>query len=150
MKSGRDMVLTDLARSLIPQIDETITQAQRLLGEPDFDPAKLTQRFVIGTADSVVMTLGPPLAEVLEAEAPGASAQFLDPHEETLQDVLLGTVDLVIAPPSPGRPNAERAARRAIRRRVRLRSAQGTSIGGIGHTSWVLAQRPGTGAMLNP
>ena len=98
VKSGRQMVLTDLARSLIPQIDETIGHVQRLLGGPDFDPAALEQRFVIGTADSVVMTLGPPLAAALAAQAPRASVQFVDARTETLRDAELGAVDLVIVP----------------------------------------------------
>lgn len=98
VRSGREMLLTDMARSLIPQIDETLAHVQRLLGGPAFDPAELDRNFVIATADSAVMTLGPPLAARLEEEAPKASVHFIDPRGEMQGELARGVIDLIVAP----------------------------------------------------
>lgn len=98
VRSGRQMVLTDLARTLIPQIEEAVTSVQKLLDTPDLDPASLTRRFVIATADSVVMSIGPQLLARLTDLAPSVSIQFIGLGSETFAQGKAGEVDLLIGP----------------------------------------------------
>ncbi|MCH9671892.1 MAG: LysR family transcriptional regulator [Gammaproteobacteria bacterium] len=98
IRSGRQMQLTDLAQSLIPQIDAAVGSIQTLLDTPDLDPALLNREFVVATADSVTMTIGPPLTAELMGVAPQVSAQFVSIDSGSLQQGKTGEVDLLIGP----------------------------------------------------
>ncbi len=98
VRSGRQMLLTDLARELIPQIEEAVTSIQKLLDTPDLDPTTISRRFVIATADSVVMSIGPGLLSRLTARAPSVSIQFVGLGSETCAQGNAGELDLLIGP----------------------------------------------------
>ncbi len=98
IKSGRQMLLTDHAKALIPQIEETVGSIQKLFDTPDLDPSTLTRQFVIGTADSVVMTIGPGLLSTVMQAAPALSLQFVSIGSETLSQGKTGEIDLLIGP----------------------------------------------------
>ena len=98
VRSGRQMLLTDLARALTPQVEEAVASFQKLLDTPDFDPGTLTRQFVIATADSVMMTIGPALTARLMQDAPQASLQFIGLSGPAIEHVRSGDVDLVVGP----------------------------------------------------
>ncbi len=98
IKSGRQMLLTDLAKTLIPQVDEAVGSIQALFDTPDLDPGTLSRQFVIGTADSVMMTVGPVLVESLTSLAPAVSVQFVSLGAESLRQMKAGEIDLMIGP----------------------------------------------------
>ncbi|MEM7018817.1 MAG: LysR family transcriptional regulator [Pseudomonadota bacterium] len=98
IKSGRQMLLTDLAKSLIPQAEEAVSSIQKLLDTPDLDPAALSRRFVIATADSVMMTIGPTLISELMYLAPTVSVQFVSVGTESIAQGKTGEIDLLIGP----------------------------------------------------
>ena len=98
VKSGRSMVLTDLARSLIPHVDEAIDGVHRLLSAPAFDPAVISTRFVVSAVDYIVMMIGPPVTAALREVAPSASLQFVNPSSSSVRQFAAGEIDLVIMP----------------------------------------------------
>ncbi len=98
LKSGRQMQLTDLAKSLIPQTEETVASIQKLLDTQDFNPQQLTRRFTIATADSVEMTVGPPLLARIMQAAPAVSIQFVGIGKDTLPQGKTGEIDLFVGP----------------------------------------------------
>ena len=98
IKSGRQMLLTDLAIELIPEVEEAVSSIQKLLDTPNLEPGQLSRRFVIATADSVVMTIGPVLVEELMRLAPAVSVQFVSVGSESVQQSKAGEIDLLIGP----------------------------------------------------
>ncbi len=98
VKSGRKMVLTDYAKSLLPQIDETINNVQQLLGQSGFEPSEVNRRFVVVSADSVIMTIGPKIAAALESHAPKASIQFENLDPVSPGRMSSGVIDVTMIP----------------------------------------------------
>ena len=98
VRSGRQMLLTDLAEALTPQVEEAVASFQKLLDTPDFEPGTLNRQFVIATADSVMMTIGPALTARLMKTAPNASLQFVGLSGPAVEHFRSGDVDLVLGP----------------------------------------------------
>ena len=95
---GRELVLTDKARSLLPMLEQMYAAAENLLGKPAFDPASIEGRFRISTADWVSTLLIPALAPRLSAQAPGLSVQFMQGDRSNSRELRQGSAELLIGP----------------------------------------------------
>jgi DNA-binding transcriptional LysR family regulator len=104
VRVGRDFELTPFARSLLPQVRESV----RLLGgalriTDGFDPATSTLSFTITLSDYALAVLHEPMRRRVKAIAPGVRLAFTE-----LGDDLLGSErallrqDLLIGPPGYG------------------------------------------------
>jgi DNA-binding transcriptional LysR family regulator len=97
LRSGRKLVLTSLAQSLLPQIDDAAERLSRLFGQPIMDPAKLRRRFVLATPDAVISTIGVRIVEAVRQEAPMVNVQFIPLSATTRRDQL-AIFDLMVGP----------------------------------------------------
>lgn len=98
IKVGREMKPTQLALSLQAQLDESMRMLEELVQAESFDPASLDRRFVISTADTVMLALAEPLIEQLSNQAPGVSVQFVDIGFDMRRSLVSGELDLLIMP----------------------------------------------------
>lgn len=98
VRSGREMLLTPLARELLEPLGETLAGIAALVEAPAFVPAELDREFVVATADPVTMTIGGPLCRRLQAQAPGASVRFVDLGQRDYDRLRGMELDMVIVP----------------------------------------------------
>jgi LysR family transcriptional regulator, nod-box dependent transcriptional activator len=95
---GREMVLTDKAAKLIPVVEDLLTSVDSVFNEPSFDPATSTRRFRIVTADYVSGLLLAAIGNDLAKNAPGVTLHFSQGSGEEPKEILMGFVDMLIAP----------------------------------------------------
>ena len=95
---GREMILTERAARLLPDVERFMETAATFLEERPFDPATANDRFHIATADYVTALLMPGLGPAMEREAPGVRVQITGGAPTTAKDLRQGIIDLVIAP----------------------------------------------------
>ncbi|MEU4236272.1 LysR family transcriptional regulator [Actinoplanes sp. NPDC026619] len=104
VRVGRDFELTPFARSLLPQVRESV----RLLGDAmrvtgGFDPATSTSSLTVALSDYALAVLHEPVRRRIKAVAPGVRLAFTE-----LGDDLLGSErallrqDLLVGPPGYG------------------------------------------------
>ncbi len=98
VKVGREMRPTPLALSLQDQLDETMGSLETLIQKESFVPADLERRFVISTADTIMLALADSLINRLKEEAPGVSIQFVDIKVEDQSQLEAGELDFMVAP----------------------------------------------------
>lgn len=98
VRTGNEMQPTQLALALKTRLNESIEALEHVVERESFDPKKLERRFVVSTADSVVLVLVNSIIGGLREEAPGVSVQFADLQADYLQLVRSGEVDLLIGP----------------------------------------------------
>lgn len=96
--NGRELLLTEKAKALLPQLEQFQMAGESLLGTLEFDPGEITGRFRIASADWLSFLLIPPLHERLNAGAPKASVQFVHGDQNSGEDMRQGMIDMVIAP----------------------------------------------------
>lgn len=102
VRVGREMLPTHFASGLSEPVEQALADLERLLAaEPSFDPARIQRRFVIATADCVVLALGSGLTRALSEAAPGVSVQFVDLQYVEARDLELGRLDFLIRPMLP-------------------------------------------------
>src|SRR6185369_8260809 len=78
VRSGRGMVLTPRAETLVGPLHTLLGDIERLLhGGAAFDPATTERRFVIAATDLLMTLLLPLLLEVIAREAPGITLEFV-------------------------------------------------------------------------
>ncbi|MFM0652795.1 LysR family transcriptional regulator [Paraburkholderia sediminicola] len=98
VQRGREMVLTEKAKELRPEVERLLEQASRLFCAETFDPATAANCFRIATADYVSALVTSRLGPVLQANAPGVSITLTPTPGTTAKDLRLGVVDLIICP----------------------------------------------------
>ncbi|WP_300680956.1 LysR family transcriptional regulator [Nocardioides sp.] len=77
IKVGRDLELTPLARTLLPQVQHTMPMIEQAFGlGKRFRPTQSRRRFVIGASDYAMVVLGPELRRRLRDEAPGVAVEW--------------------------------------------------------------------------
>jgi DNA-binding transcriptional LysR family regulator len=78
VRSGRAMVLTPRAESLVGPLHTLLMDAQRLLqGSSSFEPTTAQRRFVIAAPDFLATLLLPPLLMAAQREAPGITLEVV-------------------------------------------------------------------------
>jgi LysR family transcriptional regulator, nod-box dependent transcriptional activator len=96
--NGRELLLTEKAKALLPQLERFQLAGESLLGSLEFDPSEITHRFRIASADWLSFLLIPLLHERLNANAPKAGVQFVHGDRSSGEDMRQGMIDMVIAP----------------------------------------------------
>lgn len=96
VRSGKDWVLTERARSLEQPVDELLASiAQIVVPQRAFVPEKLEREFRIHTTDLVLSMLGVPIGHALAEAAPNAGLRFMPVLPDDIA-ALRGDVDLGI------------------------------------------------------
>ncbi len=98
LRRGRGMLLTPRARELAQPVNDVVLRLCNLLHGSEFDALSLRREFIVATADPVVMTIGGPLCQRLQQQAPQASVRFVDIHSSDYDRLRNLEVDLVIVP----------------------------------------------------
>src|SRR4026208_240715 len=97
VRSGRGMVLTPRAESLVTPLHTLLMDAERLLGGgAPVDPATTARRFVIAAPDFLATVLMPALLDAAAREAPGTSLEIV-PSSRRGNAWLLETGDVDLA-----------------------------------------------------
>lgn len=97
--SGRQLVLTPFARSLLDPLRETMGHVEALVGATvQFDAATSHRRFVIVTSDYLMGVVIPHAAACIANEAPSITLEFSLPGAELPARFSAGEVDLVVTP----------------------------------------------------
>lgn len=100
--SGRTMMLTHKAESLVGPIADILRQAERVLDTKKFDPATAIRRFKIGMGDYVGFLLMPRLLNALETDAPNVTIHATWTGKDMASRLKLREVDLSIGAQPPG------------------------------------------------
>ena len=98
VRVGREMKPTPLALSLQGQLEQSMSMLEALMQSERFDPKTLSRRFIISTADTVMLTLAEPLIEQLSQEAPEVAVQFVDITSNVNRSLTAGEFDVLIMP----------------------------------------------------
>ena len=93
-----EMQPTQLALALQEELDGSIEALERVVEREGFDPKRLERRFVISTADIVVLALVNKVIAGLQYEAPGVTVQFEGIQADYPHLVRTGEVDLLVGP----------------------------------------------------
>jgi len=105
VRSGQGVEPTPRALALWPAVRDALTLLQDSLAPGSFDPATARSTLVLAMADATASTLVPPLARIIEQEAPGISIRVVplttrDPRrllEEDAADMAVGYFPFVLA-----------------------------------------------------
>lgn len=95
---GREMVLTEKASRLVPEIENVLESISALVKEERFDPRSSTHRYKIVTADYISSVLLSAMSRRLAVEAPGISMHVSLGGNSVSKEIQMGLVDLLIAP----------------------------------------------------
>lgn len=101
VRRGREMVLSERAKRLVPEVDRVLALAGQLLQRRDFDPSTAQTRFTIATADYVSALVASRLGPMLQTEAPGVTLSLRPTPGSSARDLLSGSLDLIICPNLP-------------------------------------------------
>ena len=98
VKVGREMQPTPLARSIEDRLHACMVAIEELVQQERFDPSVLSRRFLVATADTVVLAIASALIDRLQAAAPTVSVQFVDMQGIDPQALRTGELDMIIMP----------------------------------------------------
>jgi LysR family transcriptional regulator, nod-box dependent transcriptional activator len=98
VRVGRSMTATNYALSLAAPLEQVLGRIEAVMTPQDFDPHDVERRFVIATADSVVLGLAPALINRLADVAPKVAVHFVDLQWVDHRSLEAGVLDLVILP----------------------------------------------------
>lgn len=98
VQRGRDLVLTERAYRLIPEIDRLMELATRLFVREEFDPGTAHTHFCIATADYVSALVTSRLGSVLQSQAPNVTLTLKPTPGTSAKELQLGSLDLIICP----------------------------------------------------
>lgn len=98
VRSGRVMVPTPRAESLRGQVEDVLTDVERLLSADDaFEPRETTRTFVVATNGFAAQLVIPALNDYLQERAPNANLRVIPLGSDDLRDVLSdGAVDVCL------------------------------------------------------
>jgi LysR family transcriptional regulator, nod-box dependent transcriptional activator len=106
---GRRMELTQLARSLVQPVRETLLKVQATVAtRSEFDPSVEKRRFLIQASDYATTVLLVDVLQRLHREAPGVSLHIANMSDDVEQRLRRGEVDLVIFPDAYAIPDHPR------------------------------------------
>ena len=98
VKVGRGMKPTPMALSLQDELNEVMQSLEELVQTEQFEPSELERRFLIATADAVMLALTESLVNILDREAPGVSIHYVDVKYDMTRGLTAGDLDFVIVP----------------------------------------------------
>lgn len=96
VRAPRGMTPTARAEALEPAVRDLLARARALLRPARFDPAEVERTFVIGGADFLEVEVVPRIARRLAKEAPRAGLSLRPFSAESLSDLSIGRLDLVV------------------------------------------------------
>ena len=101
---GRDLVLTERAKSLIAPVDEAVARLESVFARPrPFDPRTSQRVFRVAATDNLGLYVLPRLAAILERDAPGIDVRVCALPSDWAASLLRGDIDLKLgrksAPP---------------------------------------------------
>lgn len=95
---GRDMVLTEKANRLIPEVERLLELAGKIFQKVAFNPSTATNKFRIATADYVAALLSTELVSTIQEQAPFISMSLVPTPGTSAKELRQGTLDLIICP----------------------------------------------------
>lgn len=95
---GRDMVLTQKAISLVPEVERLMELAGSLFQKVAFNPTTATNLFRIATADYVAALLTSQLVSIVQDQAPLISMALVPTPGTSAKELRQGALDLIICP----------------------------------------------------
>lgn len=98
VQRGREMVLTEKAIRLVPEVERIMELSGRLFQAERFDPLTAETRFHIATADYVSELVTSQLGATLQAQAPNVTLTLTPTPGTSAKELLLGSLDLIICP----------------------------------------------------
>ena len=98
VRSGRAMVATKKAESLVEPVNEIIHKIESLVEEVVFEPQKMHRSFMISATDYASLKIVRPLFREILEEAPNISVRNDSYLPDTMARVRSGHIDLLIAP----------------------------------------------------
>jgi DNA-binding transcriptional LysR family regulator len=98
VRVGRSMTPTNFALTLAAPLERILDRIETVLTPQDFDPRDTKRRFVIATADTIVLALAPTLINRLADVAPHVTVHFVDLQWVDIGSLEAGALDLVILP----------------------------------------------------
>lgn len=101
LQRGRELVLTEKAIRLRPEVERIMELTGRLFRPDDFDPASAETRFRVATADYVSALVASRLGPTLQAAAPNVTLTLTPTPGTSARELQLGTLDLIICPDLP-------------------------------------------------
>lgn len=101
LRSSRGMILTDYARSLLPELQNALACLQQAVTTKDcFEPRSSARSFALAVADFLAAPLGRELGHQLARKLPRGSLRLEPARLENLSERLASReIDLAIAPP---------------------------------------------------
>jgi DNA-binding transcriptional LysR family regulator len=114
VRNGRTLVRTAVAETLRPRLAATLAGLRELLRQPEpFEPARARGIVRIATTDYSAALLSLAWLGHVAPHAPGLDVQFVAPERVSAEDLVRGTVDLVVVP-SGQYPREQRFVRRHL------------------------------------
>jgi LysR family transcriptional regulator, nod-box dependent transcriptional activator len=98
VRNGKAMQLTPKAKGLLGPLEASLSAIEALLSQDTFDPATATTRLRIATSDHVMVMLLPLLSKLVVDEAPNMSLNITLAQPVSVQDLMVGDIDMVITP----------------------------------------------------
>lgn len=96
--SGNELLLTHRAESMTGLLADTMQMLEKLLEIDDFDPALVSRRFKIATADYVAHLILPSLIREITSTAPSVTVQVAWDNETTAARLRDGQLDIALLP----------------------------------------------------
>lgn len=98
VRSGQRLVATPRGQRLRPIVSVLMHDIERVLRpQPAFDPARLRRTFKVAATDHMTHVLGPPLSQRLARVSPHVDLHCVAMHEDTVEQLRAGGVDLAMA-----------------------------------------------------
>jgi LysR family transcriptional regulator, nod-box dependent transcriptional activator len=98
VRRGKGMQLTTRGEDLLAPLEKTLASIEMLLQVSVFDPAVSKRCFRIATTDHVMSAIAGPLMSLLMKTAPDVSVQFLTAQMSSINDLIVGDIDMIISP----------------------------------------------------
>jgi LysR family transcriptional regulator, nod-box dependent transcriptional activator len=98
VRDANKMRLTPKGEQLIAPLEHSLGTVEQLLSGKVFDPAQTDRIFRIGATDFIAGLVAPKLLAILAEEAPMMECQFLLAQRSSINDMLIGGVDMMIIP----------------------------------------------------
>ena len=99
MPSGRKMVLTSFAESLVQPVHEVLETIEELISRTTaFDPATSTRTFTLNMSDIPATLIAANSLKIIRQLAPGVQLEIVTLHERISSLIEEGEVDFVVVP----------------------------------------------------